>query len=353
MKILIAGGAGFVGSNLAIYFKQSYPGYDISCIDNLSRKGSALNLPRLQQAGIRFRKADTRFAEQIACNDSIDIIIDAAAEPSVLAGVHDGLDYLVQTNFNGTVNLLNLARQHRAGFVFLSTSRVYPVAALKALAMHETETRFALSERQEMQGVGIQGIAEDFSLKGSRSLYGATKLASELMVEEFNSVFGLQTIINRCGVIAGPWQMGKVDQGFIALWLMHHYWQKPLQYLGYGGSGKQVRDVLHIHDLFRLVDYQVHHIASLNGSIFNAGGGLSGSVSLKELTQLCNTSFGLRTDVTASTEERPGDIPIYITDNSRVTAATGWRPEKSVEDVVNDTLAWVKENEPMLKTTLT
>jgi CDP-paratose 2-epimerase len=352
MRILIAGGAGFVGANLAMLFKKYYPTYHLVCLDNLSRNGSALNLPRLQQSGIDFVRGDTRFPNEWQFDESFDCIIDAAAEPSVLAGMDGGLDYLVQTNFNGTVNLLSLAAAHKATFIFLSTSRVYPMHALRGLKLHKEETRFVLDHDQNLQGVNRLGLQEDFTLKGARSLYGATKLASELMVTEFADSFGVRSVINRCGVIAGPWQMGKVDQGFISLWVARHYFQKPLQYIGFGGSGLQVRDVLHIEDLFALIDIEIKEIAKLSGQIFNAGGSHFSSTSLLELTEHCQKITGKSTPVTASAEQRVVDIPWYISSNEKLTAATGWVPKKTMEDIIHDTFQWIVANEDQLKPVL-
>lgn len=215
----------------------------------------------------------------------------------MLAGLDSDLDYLVQTNFNGTVNLLQLARKHGAGFIFLSTSRVYPVEQLKSISLATTGTRFHANASQPMAGCGANGITHEFPLQGARSLYGATKLASELMVQEFAAAFGLQAVINRFGVIAGPWQMGKVDQGVVALWVAAHLFKRPLQYIGFGGEGLQVRDVMHIHDLCRLVEMQCGNLQHWNGTAFNAGGGMASSCSLAELTTFC-------TEVTGSSHYR-------------------------------------------------
>ena len=352
MKVLIAGGAGFVGSNLAISLKQRYKQYEVSVLDNLSRQGSQLNVARLQQQGIAFHRLDTRFAGPMQKLGHFDVIIDAAAEPSVLAGLDSGLDYLVRTNFNGTVNLLNLARRSGAAFLFLSTSRVYPYNNLSGLLLQDEGDTFSLGKLQPVAGVSQSGVSEAFPITGPRTLYGATKLSSELMVQEYHTAFGLKTVINRCGVIAGPWQMGKVDQGVAALWLARHYWKRPLKYIGFGGRGLQVRDMLHIDDLFRLVDYQIHHPDVVNGETYNAGGGPQSSASLQQLTEICRSLTGNVVPIAASAEHRPGDIPWYITDNSRVMAATGWKPEKGVREIMTDMLRWIRENEDVLKPVL-
>jgi CDP-paratose 2-epimerase len=245
-RALITGGAGFVGSALGLGLAQRYPDWQITALDNLKRRGSELNLPRLKQAGIQFIHGDVRNTEDL---DPValqpDLILECSAEPSVLAG-YASPGYVLQTNLVGTVNCLELARQTQADFIFLSTSRVYPIAYLNALEFTETETRFQLLEQQVLPGVSSQGISEEFPLNGARSLYGATKLASELLVAEYADAYGLRTVINRCGVLTGPWQMGKVDQGVFALWMAFHYFQRSLKYIGYGGTGKQVRDFLHV-----------------------------------------------------------------------------------------------------------
>jgi CDP-paratose 2-epimerase len=222
MKILVAGGAGFVGSNLSVYLKTYYPDWDVIALDNLKRRGSELNVSTLKTAGVDFVHGDIRNKEDLQFHDKLDFIIDAAAEPSVLAGLIDNPEYLIHTNLNGTIHLLHLAAEHHAKFIFLSTSRVYPIRFLEQLCYREEETRFELETTQPFSGSSGKGIAETFPLRGSRSFYGATKLASELMVQEFEAFSGLQTVINRCGVIAGPKQMGKVDQGVVVLWMAAH-----------------------------------------------------------------------------------------------------------------------------------
>lgn len=348
-NILVTGGCGFVGSNLCVLLKEKYPAYHIIALDNLKRRGSELNIPRLAALGIQFVHADIRNKADLDMDMAIHTIIDAAAEPSVLAGIGSSTDYLIQTNFNGTVNLLNLAVQHKADFIFLSTSRVYPIASLEQLAYYEEATRFVLDFSQPLPGCSAAGIAEQFPLDGARSFYGSTKLASELMIREYEAFLGLKAVINRCGVITGPYQMGKVDQGVVVLWMARHFWKKPVNYIGYGGSGKQVRDLLHIHDLFRLVDMQVHDMDSLKGKLFNAGGGNEVSVSLKELTQLCARITGNTVPEQQQLINRPGDVPIYVTDNSTLTNATGWQPAKNTEIILTDIFEWMKANEKQLK----
>lgn len=354
MKLLITGGAGFVGSALALELKKNYPSYEIICLDNLRRKGSELNVARLTKAGIQFIHGDIRSKEDFDSLPDVDSIIEASAEPSVLAGINGGTpDYLINTNLFGTVNCLNYATRCKANFIFLSTSRVYPIKTIEKLDYIESETRFELTDNQAIKGVSAKGIAEDFPLDGARSLYGTTKLASELLIQEYNEFYGLKTVINRCGVLTGPWQMGKVDQGVMVLWIAKHFFEQKLAYIGYGGSGKQTRDVLHVNDLYRLIDWQLHNIDKVNGEILNAGGGVEVSASLQELTKICQKVTGKTIPINQITENRPADIRLYVTDNTKVTNLTGWKPEIGVEQIVKDITQWLTENrealEPILK----
>jgi CDP-paratose 2-epimerase len=349
-RILITGGAGFVGSSIAILLKEKYPSYSIFCFDNLKRRGSELSIARLQEKEIQFIHGDIRNKEDFdQIGSDITTIIEASAEPSVLAGLNGSPDYLINTNLLGTINCLNFAHKKKTDFIFLSTSRIYPIAQIEKINFEESESRFSISNQQDIPGISTKGISENFPTNGFRSLYGATKLASELFIQEYNQFYNLKTIINRCGVIAGPWQMGKVDQGVIGLWVARHFWQQKLGYFGYNGTGKQVRDILHIHDLFRLVDFEIHNMDLVNGELFNAGGGSEVSVSLLELTKLCQDITGNRVEIDRVIESRQADIRIYITDNTRIKKCTGWEPQKNIQNIISDVYHWIKGNEKDLK----
>lgn len=348
-NILITGGAGFVGSSLAIAFKEKYPSYQIIALDNLKRRGSELNIPRLTQRGVQFIHGDIRNKEDFeGIGVPIDVLLEASAEPSVLAGLNSGLDYLIHTNLQGTINCLNFAHQQKADFIFLSTSRIYPIQPIEDSAFEENETRFVLKDEQAYPGISSQGIAEHFPLEGHRSFYGATKLASELMIQEYHHFYQMKTVINRFGVISGPWQMGKVDQGFVVLWLARHFWKKALSYNGYGGLGKQVRDVLHIRDVFDLIDYQIHHIEEFTGQTFNIGGGLENSISLLELTQKCREITGNMIDIAPVLSQSGTDIRIYISNNAKILQKTNWKVSRNIDELLADIYAWMIENERLL-----
>jgi CDP-paratose 2-epimerase len=348
--ILITGGCGFVGSNIALSLKRDFPELKIIALDNLSRKGSELNVPRLAKNGIDFFKKDVRFKDSFDFPEKIDLVIDCAAEPSVMAGLNGSPQYVLDTNLQGTLNCIELARKDNSDFIFLSTSRVYPISELSSLNYNESDARFVLSDNQELPGVSSIGVSEDFPIGKVRTLYGATKLASELIINEYVNNYGLRAVINRCGVIAGPWQFGKVDQGIVALWISRHIYDAGnLSYIGYGGTGKQVRDILHIDDLYSAIKIQIMDISNYSGETFNLGGGLANSVSLLGLTNFSRKISGNSIEIESDAETRVGDIPIYITNYNRFSQKSGWKPSKSVEDILMDVYNWIKGNQEMLK----
>jgi CDP-paratose 2-epimerase len=349
MSTLITGGAGFVGSNLALEFRKRDRKSNIICLDNLKRRGSELNLRRLENSGIEFVHGDIRNKEDFESVGKVNTIIECSAEPSVLAGYNTSPDYLINTNLLGTINCLEYARKNDAQLIFLSTSRVYPVKTINGLKYNESSSRFTLSDRQKIKGSSARGFTEEFPLEGTRTLYGATKLCSELVIREYVDMYGLKAVINRCGLLTGPWQMGKIDQGVIVLWVAKHHYKQHLSYIGYGGKGKQVRDILHVRDLYRLLEIQLEHIDRHSGEVYNVGGGLENSLSLLELTELCQKYTGNKIAIDRVSEDRVGDIRIYITDNSKVTKRTGWKPEISVDDTIKEVSGWIRDNSKLLR----
>lgn len=349
---LVTGGCGFVGSNLAILFKLKYPRATIIALDNLKRQGSELNIKRLKEYEILYVHGDIRIKEDFDSLPKIDVLIECAAEPSVLSGINTSPDYVLNTNLLGTINCLNFAKKNKAKFIFLSTSRVYPIKSLNKIKYREDETRISLENKQILAGVTLKGINENFDIKGARSFYGTSKLSSELLIQEYNEFYNLKSVINRCGVLTGPWQMGKVDQGVVVLWIAKHFWKKELNYIGFGGEGKQVRDILHINDLFNLLDIQINNFKDYNGKTFNVGGGNDVSISLSELTELCENVIGNKIKINKVQKNRSADIPIYISDNSKVQKLSSWKPENSPKQIIMDTFEWLKLNESILKNIL-
>ncbi len=351
-KVLVTGGAGFVGGNLAVTLAARHADWDLVAFDNLSRRGSELNLPRLREAGVEFVQGDVRVLSELLRLDPVDAIVECSAEPSALAGVNGDTSYVFETNLVGAYNCLELARRDRAQLVFLSTSRVYPYETLDSAGYTEAETRFELVPDQELPGISADGVSEGFPLDGPRTLYGATKLAAELLITEYRGMFGIRAVVDRCGVIAGPWQMGKVDQGVFTYWLLGHYFGGELRYIGYGGVGKQVRDLMHVDDLADLIDDQLLRPEHWDGETVNVGGGSESSLSLLETTELCAELTGNRVAVQRSNETRPGDVRIYLSDCARLAGLTNWRPRRRPRSVLEDTLAWVADNERAVRATL-
>lgn len=342
MRVLITGGAGFVGSSLAIAFRNRDPKAEVFAFDNLKRRGSELNLERFQRHAVNFVHGDVRQpADLAALPGNFDLVIDASAEPSVLAGLDGSPAYVLDTNLGGTINCLELARQRGKAFIFLSTSRVYSIAPLRELALEEGPTRFTLAAQQKSPGIGARGIAEEFPVHLPRSLYGATKLASEMLVQEYVASYGLRAVIDRCGVIAGPGQFGKVDQGVFTLWVAHHAFGKPLKYTGFGGTGKQVRDLLHPDDLFTALSLQLDAIDRLSGETFNLGGGQDCSTSLAELTTLCQEVSGRTIPMASEPTSASVDIPFYVSDTAKAARVFGWQPQRKVRDIVGDIHSWL------------
>lgn len=347
-RILITGGAGFVGSSLAVLTKQYQTNVEVICLDNLSRKGSELNLARLQQNGIKFVHGDVRNKEDLERIGAVDWLIECSAEPSVHAGYGESPSYLINTNLLGLIHCLEFLRQSGGDLIFLSTSRVYPIAKLRDLPLIPEGRRFIL-KNTDCKGVSPSGISEDFTLEGSRSLYGATKLCAELLIQEYHQMYGMRAIINRCGVLAGPWQMGKVDQGFMALWVARHFFAEPLQYMGFGGEGLQVRDVLHVKDLFRLLQIQMQQISSHSFGTYNVGGGNENSVSLLELTQMVEECTRKTIHIGQDPKTRDADIPFYVTDFTKVNQKTQWQPEISIPMIIEEIHTWIQKNATLLR----
>lgn len=337
-----------MGSNLALKLKENYPKTEVIALDNLMRRGSELNLPRLRKGEVWFVHGDVRNKEDLNLS-GVDLLIECSAEPSVMAGIDSSPEYLLNTNLVGAINCFEMARKNGADVIFLSTSRVYPISYLNSLDFKEEKTRFVLSGKQKIKGAQTMGISEDFPLDRVRSLYGTTKLSAELLLQEYIENYKIKGVINRCGLITGPWQMGKVDQGVVAFWVASHVFKKKLSYFGFGGKGKQVRDILHVNDLFELLKVQIENLEKFNGQIYNVGGGLENSLSLCELTSLCRKITENEIPIDSVAENRRGDVRIYISNNQKIHKACGWLPKKDPIDTLEDIHKWLLSNEVQLE----
>lgn len=352
LRVLITGGAGFVGSSLAEYYKNDFPKAEVIVFDNLKRRGSEINLSRFKSLDIKFVHGDIRSTSDLDdLPGNFDILIEASAEPSVHAGTNGSPLYLLSTNLQGALNCFEFARKRVDRSIFLSTSRVYSIKPLKEIPLKEHDTRFVIDDSKidKIPGLTSLGITEKFPTNLARSLYGTTKLTAEYFAQEYAETYNMKVLSNRCGVMAGPGQFGKVDQGVFTLWMAQHIFCKPLKYYGFGGLGKQVRDLLHPKDLYELIQKQVHCIESYKGDTFNVGGGNEVSVSLSELTKICQEITGNSVSIEGVKDTSPVDIPYYVTDYAKVKNLFNWTPKIHLANIFEEIFHWIKSNENILK----
>jgi CDP-paratose 2-epimerase len=351
MKVLITGICGFAGSSLACAFRERLASVEIFGIDNLSRPGTEINRTSFRRLGIRMFHGDLRVASDVEALPDANWVIDAAANPSVLAGV-DGKSssrQLVEHNLWSVVNMLEYCRRCRAGLILLSSSRVYSIGTLAALPLRHDGAAFGLDTSQPLPlGVSENGVAENFSVLPPVSLYGATKLASETMSLEYGATFGFPVWVNRCGVLAGAGQFGTAEQGIFSYWLHTHMRRRPLHYIGFGGHGRQVRDAMHPDDLAELILAQIRAVSSDNGSIFNAGGGTVNSMSLAQLTEWCDHRFGASSPI-PDPSPRPFDVPWLVMDSGAAEQKFGWTPKKSIGSILEEIASHVMDHPDWLE----
>ena len=330
MKILITGGCGFVGSNLAIYFKDNHIGTQINSLDNLSRKGTLLNFNRLKKKKIKNFKIDISNNKALKNLPRYDLIVDCCAEASVETSKKN-IDVVFNTNLLGTFNILKKCKKDKSNIIFLSSSRVYSIRKLRELKKNKSL------------------IDEKFDTSGPKSIYGFCKYSSEHLIREFSFMYKIKHIINRFGVISGPWQFGKQDQGFVSRWVWKHMNKKKFYYIGFDGKGSQVRDVIHISDVCKLIALQIKKINNIYNLTINVGGGKENAISLKNLTKLCQNITSNKIKISSKKITSEYDIPYYITDNSKVKKIYKWRPKKSFLHIIQDVYMWMLSNQKILK----
>lgn len=345
MKILITGICGFAGSAIAFELKRHFEEIEICGVDNFSRPGSEVNRPELKKRGIRCFHADIRNASDLENLPATQWVIEAAANPSVLAGVSAVASsrQLMEHNLIGTVNVLEYCKRHCAGMLLLSTSRVYSLAALSALPMETNDSAFAprVGEARE-PGLSVAGVAEQFSTRAPLSLYGSAKLASEVVALDYGSAFGFPVFINRCGVLAGPGQFGKADQGIFSFWIHSWKWKRPLKYIGFGGNGYQVRDCLHPRDLSALLMRQMR-APEKAGGVLNVSGGAGNSISLAKLSRWCEAHFGPH-HVAADPAVRQYDVPWLVLDSALAETHWNWRPSMKLDSILQEIAEHAEKN---------
>lgn len=372
LKLLLTGICGFVGSTLAREIRKQHPSWDLIGIDNFCRAGSELNRTLIEkELQIEFYRGDIRSQSDIDALPAADFVIDCAANPTVLAGV-DGKTsarQLVEHNLLGTVNLLDYCARHSAGFILLSTSRVYSIAGLTSFETVLKQSsdsdaplgvpfdRYTPSNPESYpQGFSDNGIEETFSCEPPSSLYGTTKTASELLALEYGSMNEFPVWINRCSVMGGAGQFAHPAQGIFGFWIHSFRESRPVKYIGFDGLGHQVRDGFHPRDLLPILEKQIAEpAASTKPRITNLGGGLKNSASLAELTAWCKSRFpSSKTEIPApetKPEVRKFDLPWYVSDNSRAKKAWGWTPQTSLPELCEEIAKFAEENPDWLAMT--
>lgn len=374
MHVLISGGCGFVGSCLAKFFlnrknfsaqsadslslshpvhpsdpdgspnlhHQAEPSFQVTIVDNLIRPGSQINQPVLECLGAKVLIGDLRDRQWVASLPKCDWVIDCAANPSVLAGLEGGTSRnspsqeLIDHNLASTVHLLEYCKQHSAGFLLVSSSRVYSTEQLNRIPYQLQSSSLQidwdrLESSRGIHGLSRRGIQEGFSIEPPLSLYGTSKLASEWIAKEYAHAFGFPLWINRCGILAGAGQFGKSDQGIIAYWMHRYLYRHPLRFIGLEGSGAQVRDCLHPEDLAKLILLQILNQSSGNPITCNVSGGIESAFSLLELHEWCERRWGAdrygpRPSLERSKEPRPYDAHWIVLDSSLAHSTWGWSP---------------------------
>jgi CDP-paratose 2-epimerase len=338
MKVLLTGACGFVGSTIASELASTHPQIEIIGLDNLSRPGSERNRHALKRYGVRLQHGDIRNWSDLEALPAVDWVIDAAANPSVLAGVSGPTSsrQLVEHNLLGTINLLERCKAARSGFIMLSTSRVYSAAQLARIRVEVADHAFVpIADALSEPGVRATGITEEFSTTPPLSLYGTSKLASEVLAMEYGIAFDFPVFVNRCGALAGAGQFGKADQGVLSFWIHSYCQRRPLTYIGFGGTGHQVRDYLHPRDVASLVVKQIASPARDAVGLGNVAGGLPNSLSLAQLSRWCEERFGPH-PVDRELGERPYDAPWIVLDSTRVRERWNWNPGTTLEAILEE-----------------
>lgn len=344
MNILITGICGFVGCNLASWFRKKNRANRILGLDNLMRPGSESNIETLRKLDVEVFRGDVRCATDFDDLPKVDWVIDAAANPSVLAGLSaaSGSRQLLEHNLLGSINTLEFCRRHCAGFILLSTSRVYSIRALSRLPLSVQNNAFELDETALLPpGISPKGVNECFSTEAPISLYGSTKLASEVLALEYGNAFGFPVWIDRCGVMAGGGQFGTAEQGIFSYWIHAYVARKPLTYIGYDGTGYQSRDALHPYDLAALLWKQMNFSNMPSTRLFTVGGG--DVVSLNQLTAWCADRLG-KHEILTDTRPRPFDIPWLALDSTLAEATFDWRAEISLDLILHEILDHAKQH---------
>ena len=348
MKVLITGGAGFVGGNIAVH--MSSLGHEILCMDNLVRRGSEFNIKRfMNYDNIKFIHGDIRNKEDFdRLNFSPDLVLECSAQTTAIDGYNNPM-YDITNNTIGLINVLEYCRKHSAGIIFWSTNKTYSGDLCNAPPVVEKDTRFEwdLSQNFNLKGWTRYGFNENMDLNGgNHTIYGVTKSTSDLFCQEWASAFNVPVIINRFSCIYGKHQFGMVSQGWIVWFVLAKHFGLDLTYFGF--KGKQVRDCLHIDDLVSLIEKQAENINHHSGSYYNVGGGYKNTISVHELNTLLDNMMNTKTKIIHK-PQRLADQKIYISDIRKVSKDFNWAPKKSLGPSLYDIIDWVVQNEKDLE----
>lgn len=341
MKIancVITGGAGFIGSNVADYYLSR--GARVTILDNFSRHGSERNLEWLRgrhARGLEVVRADIRDAGPAldAVIEGADAVFHFAGQVAVTTSVTDPRSDF-EINALGTFHVLDAARraESRPAVVYSSTNKVY--GKMADLGVRERNGRYAYENLPS-------GISEQRPLD-PYSPYGCSKCAGDQYVLDYARIYGMRTLVFRQSCIYGPRQFGMEDQGWLAWFCIRAAESKPVTIYG---DGKQVRDVLHVHDLIAAYAAALDRIEITSGKAYNVGGGPENTLSLLELVRILDRKFGRKLDCSFEAW-RPGDQPVFVSDISRAKRDFGWCPRIGVEEGIGRLIDWIRENESLV-----
>lgn len=337
MKIIVTGGCGFVGSSLCLFLKKKIKNLQILSVDNLSKSYSKYNQKILLKNKIINKKINLgKFHSLEKIKFRADFIIDCSAEPAVEIS-RKKVVKVIESNFLSTLNILEKSKEDNSKIIFISSSRVYPIKISfgKFKKYKKFKKHFPYSEKA------------DFSEQ--KSIYGFTKYSSEKLIEEYNLSNNVKYIINRCGLISGPGQYGKVEQGLISLWMWRHLNKINVTYLGHGGKGDQLRDVLFVEDFCKLILRQLKSFKLFENKLFCIGGGKRNVIKLKELTEMCKTITNNKVKVFQKSKTSIYDIPYYVTSLKKIKKLCGWEPKVDLNKGLKEIYNWMILNRHKIK----
>jgi CDP-paratose 2-epimerase len=334
--VLVIGGAGFIGSNLAHALLAM--GQPVRVLDNLARPGVEHNLAWLQRTHgdlLEVMIADVADRQALRrATTGVSAVFHLAAQVAVTTSLIDPTSDF-EINLRGTLNVLEALRAQAepAPLLFTSTNKVY--GGLEDVGLVETEKRY--QPRDPM--VRLHGIDEQRALC-MRSPYGCSKGGADQYVLDYASTFGLRTVVFRMSCIYGPHQFGNEEQGWVA-----HFALRALQgeAITLYGDGKQVRDVLFVSDLVDAFLRAMRDVGRLSGRAFNIGGGPHQAVSLREVIAMLESLTGAPIE-TRLAAWRPGDQPYYVSDIRAFQVATGWKPQNGVRMGLATLHGWLREH---------